>query len=383
MVKVARKIKEVNEMVKMVKNIGAISLHIGICNGMNTLKKILTTTLIMLIILTMVSSATDTAPPASVGKLHVNSRGTSYIDWGWKDPSVSDFSHADIYINGVFKAEVKKGAGHYKATGLSPNTVYTIGITTVDTYGNVNSALKTNTKTTKAGSSTSSDTIIFITVGDPHLTSNKSADPYKRLSRAINYINGRTDVDFAVITGDIVDSASSTNFGVAKNLLGSLNKPYYIVPGNHDLGSSISKFESYFGPSERVVDMNGYQLIFVGISKDANGDKHWSFDFSKVDKSKPTVIFNHGPVQPKPGATSCVSSWGIYYGYSCDMKQYVDSFAKLLGYYDGHVHTGTNQLIGGERYITEDNLGGNGAYSDYLGYTKISSNVLTYGKVLY
>lgn len=340
--------------------------------------------LIILTIFTATSAATKTTPPASISNLHMISRGTNYIEWGWTNPTTSDFSHVDIYINGEFKDNVPKGTAHYKATNLAPSTKYTIGTHTVDNSGNINPTLKTNTQTTKSGTQTTGlGTIRFITIGDPHLTSNTSADPYNRLTKVVNYINGRSDVDFAVIVGDIVDSATSTNFGAAKALLSKLNKPYYIVPGNHDLGSSISKFEEYFGPAERVVNINGYQLIFVGISKDTNDTKHWSFDYNRADKSKPTVIFNHGPVQPKPGATSCVGSWGIYYGYSCDMKPNVDSFTKLLGYYDGHVHTGTNQLIGGERFVTADNLGGNGADSDYVGYTNIQNGVLSYSTVLY
>lgn len=337
--------------------------------------------IIVLIIMTATAVATVTTPPASISKLHKNSRGTDYIDWGWTDPTTSDFNHVDVYINGKFTASVNKGVKHYKAIGLSPGTKYTIGIRTVDKYENINPTLKTNKQTTKGR--IISNVIRFMTIGDPHVTSDTSADPYVRLTGAIDYINSRTDVDFTVVVGDIADSATTANFGVAKNALDRLKKPYYVIPGNHDIGSSISKFESYFGPAENIVNKNGYQLIFVGIAKDASKNKHWTFDFSKADKSKPTIIFNHGPVQPKPGSTSCVSSWGIYYGYSCDMKSEVDGFSKLLGYYDGHVHTWTSQSLGGERYVSEDNLGGNGAASDYIGYTKIDGNVLTYNRVLY
>ncbi len=343
---------------------------------------ILTTMLIILTIFAATSAATTTTPPASVSNLHMNSRGIDYIDWGWTDPSTSDFAHVDVYINGEFKANVPKGTKHYKATGLAPSTSYTIGTKTVDNSGNINPTLKTNTQTTKASGS-SLGTIRFITIGDPHITSDTSTDPYKRLTRAVNYINGRSDVDFTVVEGDIVESATSANFGVAKTILSKLNKPYYVVKGNHD-GASSSTFEQYFGSSERVVNINGYQLIFVGITKDSIGNNHWSFDFSRADKSKPTVIFDHGPVQPKPGGT-CASwaSSGSGFDYACDMKPDVDSFTKLLGFYAGHVHTGTSQSIGGERYVTEDNLGGNGADSDYIGYTKIVSGTLTYSKVIY
>lgn len=286
---------------------------------------LLTILLSVLTIFTATSAAIETTPPASIGDLRMNNSGAD--------------------------------------------------------YANTNTVLDTNIR--RVNDATVSNVVRFITIGDPHITSNVSADPYKRLARAVNYVNSRSDVDFTVITGDIVDSASTNNFVTAKALLSKLKKPYYVIPGNHDLGSSISKFEGYFGPAERVVNMNGYQLIFVSISKDAKGINHWSFDYGKADKSKPTVIFNHGPVQKKPGTSSCLSGWGTYYGYACNMKPNVDSFTKLLGYYNGHVHVATNQLIGGERYISADNLGGNGADSSRIGYTKIVNNVLSYSTVTY
>lgn len=248
---------------------------------------------------------------------------------------------------------------------------------------NVDTAFKTNTQNVNTASH--SNTIRFVTIADAHLTKNTGDNGYKRLKNSINYINGRSDVDFVVILGDIVDSATTHNFATAKDLLSRLNKPYYIIPGNHDIGSSISKFEGFFGPSEKIVNIGDYQLIFVGISKDSHRMNHWSFDFSNstIDKNKPTIIFDHGPVQPKPGKTSCTSSWGIYYGYACDMKSKVDKFTKLLGFYDGHVHKATDQIIGGERFVSEDNIGGFGKHSDSIGYTVIHDNVLTYKTVTY
>ena len=306
------------------------------------------------------------------------------INWAWSDPSDSDFDHVDVYINGVFKNNVQKGDKSYTATGLTSDSVYEIGTHTVDVSGNINSAWKNDTeRTAKEVLPPSNKTIRFITIGDPHITSNTGSDQYKRLTDAINYINGRSDVDFIVQVGDLVDSATATNFKVAKALMDKLNKPYYVVPGNHDLGGSISTFNGYFGPAEKIININGYQLIFIGISADASGTNHWSFDFGTADKKLPTVIFNHAPVQPAPGKTSCVGSWGSYYEYSCDMKPNVDSFTKLVGFFSGHVHIGTNQTIGGAVYVTEDNLGGMGPATDYIGYTVIKDNVGKYTLLKY
>lgn len=43
-----------------------------------------------------------------------------------------------IYLNETFKTNVSKGAGNYTATGLDPDTSYTIGTHTVDDKGNIN-----------------------------------------------------------------------------------------------------------------------------------------------------------------------------------------------------------------------------------------------------
>jgi predicted phosphodiesterase len=247
----------------------------------------------------------------------------------------------------------------------------------------IDTTFKTGTQ--DVNTATVSNNIRFITIGDPHITRNTGDDAYKRLKKVVNYVNSRSDVDFVVIMGDIVNSATTNNFVVAKDLVSKLNKPYYVIAGNHDIGSSTSKFEGFFGPAKNIVDISGYQLIFVGISKDSNGMNHWSFDFSNstIDKNMPTIIFDHGPVQPKPGKTSCVKSWGAYFGYACDMKSQVDKFHNLLGFYDGHVHIATDQIIGGIEYVSEDNIGGYGPHSDSIGYTVIHDNVLTYKTVKY
>jgi predicted phosphodiesterase len=302
---------------------------------------VLTIIFSILIIFTVTSVATETTP-GSIGDLQA---GNSGID--------------NVKIDTTYGANVQ-------------NT-------------NVQNANVQNTNVQNANAITHSNTIRFVTIADAHLTKHTGDDGYRRLKRAINYIDGRSDVDFVVILGDIVDSATTNNFATAKDLLSKLNKPYYIIPGNHDIGSSISKFEGFFGPAEKIVDIGDYQLIFVGISKDSNRMNHWSFDFSNstIDKNKPTIIFDHGPVQPKPGKTSCTKSWGIYYGYACDMKSNVAKFHNLLGFYDGHVHTATDQIIGGARYVSEDNLGGFGHHSDTIGYTVIHNDVLTYNTVTY
>jgi len=90
----------------------------------------------------------DTTPPASITNLSAVDRGTTWILWNWTNPSDEDFNHVEVWINGVWKANVSYRWHSYNATGLQPNTTYEIGIRTVDDVGNVNSTWVNDTATT-------------------------------------------------------------------------------------------------------------------------------------------------------------------------------------------------------------------------------------------
>jgi hypothetical protein len=87
----------------------------------------------------------DTSPPSSVTNLMNVSDASTYINWTWTDPEDPDFDKVMIYLDGVFKNYVLKGVQYYNAT-LTPGT-YTIGIRTMDTSGNINDTMVTNTAT--------------------------------------------------------------------------------------------------------------------------------------------------------------------------------------------------------------------------------------------
>ena len=159
-------------------------------------------------------------------------------------------------------------------------------------------------------SGAANNTIRFVTIGDTHINNDTSNDAYKNLSLAVDYINhNMTDVDFVVEVGDIVDNASTANFLTARSILNTLNmsRPHYIVEGDHDIGGNGTLFRKIIGPTEQLIDSNGYQLILVGVNKtDPTSCTYgppclvWEFNWSSADKNKPTIIFNHGPVQPFP-----------------------------------------------------------------------------------
>jgi len=91
----------------------------------------------------------DMAPPASVTSLMNISYSSYYINWTWTDPQDQDFAKVKIYLNNVYQYDVLKGVKSFNATDLEPWTSYTISTRTVDSTGNINSTIVSNTTSTK------------------------------------------------------------------------------------------------------------------------------------------------------------------------------------------------------------------------------------------
>ncbi|WP_445475364.1 PGF-pre-PGF domain-containing protein [Methanococcoides methylutens] len=90
----------------------------------------------------------DVTPPSSVTDLSESSVTASSITWSWANPSDGDFSHTMIYLDDLFLTSVSAPGNSYTATGLSESTTYQISTRTVDTNGNVNTDLVSDSATT-------------------------------------------------------------------------------------------------------------------------------------------------------------------------------------------------------------------------------------------
>jgi predicted MPP superfamily phosphohydrolase len=67
----------------------------------------------------------------------------------------------------------------------------------------------------------------FAHISDTHIG---SANADEDLRRTVQNINNDTSLSFVIISGDITDFGSDTELQLAKQILDSLNKPWYIVP---------------------------------------------------------------------------------------------------------------------------------------------------------
>jgi outer membrane protein assembly factor BamB/predicted MPP superfamily phosphohydrolase len=104
----------------------------------------------------------------------------------------------------------------------------------------------------------------FAHVSDTHIGSN-NAD--MDLRRTVQDINNDPTLQFVVISGDITEFGADKEEKLAKQILDSLNKPWYIIPGNHDGNwseSGANIFKQVFGSETFYFKAGKY--VFLGTA---------------------------------------------------------------------------------------------------------------------
>ena len=76
--------------------------------------------------------------------------------------------------------------------------------------------------------------------------SGESVHIHPPFKEAIPYIHSQKGMSFGVFTGDMVRKSTQQNFDTLVSELQELDLPYYVVPGNHDIGNR-KLYEKYFG----------------------------------------------------------------------------------------------------------------------------------------
>lgn len=148
-------------------------------------------------------------------------------------------------------------------------------------------------------------TIQFAHVSDTHIGSQTAAED---LRRTITDINANDSLQFIILSGDITEFGSDDEIKLAKQILDSLNKPWYIIPGNHDGNWSESggnTFKKVFGNETFYFHAGNY--VFLGTHCGPNmrmgpgqiprENIVWLDSVLKtLPDSTPLVFVNHYPI---------------------------------------------------------------------------------------
>jgi len=100
----------------------------------------------------------------------------------------------------------------------------------------------------------------FAFVTDTHVGGATGADD---LRRTVQDINANSSLEFVLVTGDITEFGADIELALAHRILDSLNKPWYVIGGNHDSNwseSGANSFRKVFGSETFAFVHGGYQF---------------------------------------------------------------------------------------------------------------------------
>lgn len=147
----------------------------------------------------------------------------------------------------------------------------------------------------------------FALLTDTHVSKN-NIKPAEALVEVIKDVNSNPNIEFVLVSGDISEEGDFVSLNAAKSLLDQINKPYYVIPGNHETKwteSGMTDIGKIFGSERFLFEHKGF--LFMGFNtgpliRMADGhvapqDIAWLNDeLAKVGKDKPVILVTHYPL---------------------------------------------------------------------------------------
>ena len=149
--------------------------------------------------------------------------------------------------------------------------------------------------------------LTFAVIGDIHVLDAKSTGI---VNKAMGIINSNADVRFTVMCGDLATDGNLSELNLAKGSLDRLERPYFAIPGNHDV---CMKAKDIYANYRKNFDEANWHAeneswLFMGIDS-TNEDKsdvtirpdqiEWiQKQLKKTNEKRPIALFSHHPFNP-------------------------------------------------------------------------------------
>lgn len=212
--------------------------------------------------------------------------------------------------------------------------------------------------------------MLIVQISDLHMTLEgreivPGVDTFAYAAAAVERIKALPQApDAVIVTGDIADEILPAEYAAAARLLGRLDGPVYVVPGNHDDRDMIrAAFPGHgYLPEGRlnfVVESGPVRLI--GLDSLVDGAIHgelgaqtltWLDDALKAAPDQPTLVFLHHP--PFVTGLPVMDGWGLKDAVA--LEAVISRHPQVQRVVSGHVHRHATAAFGGTLAMTAPSL---------------------------
>lgn len=199
---------------------------------------------------------------------------------------------------------------------------------------------------------------LLVQLSDLHIGGNENGvDPVPRLEAVIEAIRSLPNrPDAALVSGDLTDDGAAENYRVAHELLGRLDLPLHVLPGNHDDRGRIRQVFELSGIGDEPVNysVDVGELRLVVLDSIVPGQDPGSYDAARLrwldeelsaKPEQPTLLAAHHP----PLATG-IAEWDEINLLEKDREELAEVVARhpqLRAIVGGHLHRVAASAIAG------------------------------------
>lgn len=147
----------------------------------------------------------------------------------------------------------------------------------------------------------------FAAINDLHIL---DAPSTAIVNRAVKSINENADVRFTVVLGDLATDGRLAELNMARESLDKLERPYFVVPGNHDADPTsadiFANYEKNFGEGVWTEENGGWVFIGLDSCEGTASDvsvqpEHIAWlekQLNRINQARPVALFAHHPFNP-------------------------------------------------------------------------------------
>ncbi len=164
---------------------------------------------------------------------------------------------------------------------------------------------------------------------------------YEDLENVVDILNSRTDLDGVIHIGDFTNEAMAIEFKYFVDIISRLNKPFYVLPGNHDLiGIGENLYKKSFGPLNHLVSLTNFHLIFFNNNTlDSQVDWSWFGTALNSKGSKASIVFMHINPENEDYFAKNLSDWVFQIAENASTGIFLNGHNHVFQYFQrGNIH---------------------------------------------